>query len=42
MEILAVLKAWAEVSASPFITGILEVVNKDHRLKTEINYFKHN
>uniref|UniRef100_A0A8C4PIM0 HEAT repeat-containing protein 5A n=1 Tax=Equus asinus asinus TaxID=83772 RepID=A0A8C4PIM0_EQUAS len=31
MEILAVLKAWAEVSASQLITGILEVVSKHLR-----------
>lgn len=31
MEILAVLKAWAEVSASQFIMGILEIVNKHLR-----------
>lgn len=28
MEILAVLKAWAEVSTSQFIMGILAIVNK--------------
>ena len=31
MEILAVLKAWAEVSMSQFMTRILEVVNKHLR-----------
>uniref|UniRef100_A0A8C2PKS4 HEAT repeat containing 5A n=1 Tax=Capra hircus TaxID=9925 RepID=A0A8C2PKS4_CAPHI len=39
MEILAVLKAWAEVSTSPFMTRILEVVNKHLSENAKLHYY---